>query len=260
MILVMPFGSTGSFTDKEWANGIGRDNGWETFVARDLVDAVDHRYRTVPRGSARILAGLSEGGYGAVNIGIHHPGEFATIESWSGYMVADNLGAIFGHRPRLLTRNTPLDTLPAAASALRRAPRLRLVLHRKRRPDAQAERRVRPRARRATGSRTDSSSCAAGTTGLSGAATRRRPISPRPGGSMVRRLALLPLVVVLSAAAAGWLYLVEPGLPGPRIGEALPLDELSRHDRRAASLVRRRLGDRSPCCSGCMHGGRPSSG
>ena len=48
---------------------------------------------------------------------------------------------------------------------------------------------------------------------------------------MVRRLALLPLVVVLSAAAAGWLYLLEPGLPGPRIAEALPLDELSRHDR-----------------------------
>ena len=120
LILVMPFGSTGSFTDKEWANGIGRDNGWETFVARDLVDAVDHRYRTVPRGSARILAGLSEGGYGAVNIGLHHPGEFATIESGSGYMVADDLGAIFGHRPRLLTRNTPLDTLAAAAPALRR--------------------------------------------------------------------------------------------------------------------------------------------
>ena len=48
---------------------------------------------------------------------------------------------------------------------------------------------------------------------------------------MVRRLALLPLVVVLGAAAAGWLYLLEPGLPGPRIAEALPLDELSRHDR-----------------------------
>ncbi len=47
---------------------------------------------------------------------------------------------------------------------------------------------------------------------------------------MARRLALPPLVVVLSIAAAGWLYLVEPNLPGPRIGEALPLDELSHHD------------------------------
>ncbi len=35
--------------------------------------------------------------------------------------------------------------------------------------------------------------------------------------------------MLVSAAATGWLYLVRPGLPGPRIGEALPLDELSRH-------------------------------
>ena len=52
MILVMPFGSTGSFTDKEWANGIGRDEGWETFLSRDVVQAVDGRYRTIPLGGA----------------------------------------------------------------------------------------------------------------------------------------------------------------------------------------------------------------
>jgi lysyl-tRNA synthetase class 2 len=34
---------------------------------------------------------------------------------------------------------------------------------------------------------------------------------------------------MVAAAATGWLYLVRPQLPGPRIGEALPLDELSRH-------------------------------
>ena len=50
MILVMPFGSTGTFTDKEWANGSAR-TGWETFVARDLVRAVDARYRTIRRGA-----------------------------------------------------------------------------------------------------------------------------------------------------------------------------------------------------------------
>jgi enterochelin esterase-like enzyme len=120
MILVMPFGSTSSFTDKEWANGIGRNAKWETFLSRDVVSAVDHRYRTIRSGSARVLAGLSEGGYGALNIGIHHPGEFATIESWSGYVRADDLGSIFGHRPSLLTWNSPLDTLTAAAAALRR--------------------------------------------------------------------------------------------------------------------------------------------
>jgi len=121
MILVMPFGSTGQFTDKEWANGIGANQAWETFLARDVVRAVDSRYRTIRSGSARVIAGLSEGGYGAVNIALHHPGEFGVVESWSGYMRADDLGAIFEHRRALLAYNTPLDTLSAVAPTLRRA-------------------------------------------------------------------------------------------------------------------------------------------
>jgi enterochelin esterase-like enzyme len=119
-ILVMPYGSTGTFTDKEWANGIRPGEGWETFVARDLVRAIDARYRTVPRGSARALVGLSEGGYGALNIGLHHPGEFRVLESWSGYELADDLKSIFGGNPRLLRRNSPLHTLPKVARTLRR--------------------------------------------------------------------------------------------------------------------------------------------
>jgi len=121
MILVMPFGSTGSFTDKEWANGVGRDDAWETFLARDVVRAVDQRYRTIANGSGRALAGLSEGGYGALNIGLHHPGEFRVLESWSGYERADDLGSVFRHRSDLLARNSPLSTLDGVASALRRA-------------------------------------------------------------------------------------------------------------------------------------------
>jgi len=45
-----------------------------------------------------------------------------------------------------------------------------------------------------------------------------------------RKAVALPVVVTVALAATGWLYLVRPPeLPGPRIGEALPLDELSRH-------------------------------
>jgi enterochelin esterase-like enzyme len=120
MILVMPFGSTGSFTDKEWANGVRPHEAWETFVARDLVRAIDRRYRTIRRGNARALGGLSEGGYGALNIGLHHPGEFRVLESWSGYEKAADIGAIFGHRRKLLAANSPLDRLATVAPALRR--------------------------------------------------------------------------------------------------------------------------------------------
>jgi enterochelin esterase-like enzyme len=121
MILVMPFGSTGSFTDKEWANGTRPNEGWETFLARDVVKAVDARFRTIRAGSGRGIGGLSEGGYGALNIAIHHPGEFGLVESWSGYEIADNLPSIFAGRKSLLTYNSPLDTISKEAAALRRA-------------------------------------------------------------------------------------------------------------------------------------------
>jgi enterochelin esterase-like enzyme len=121
MILVMPFGSTGSFTDKEWANGVGKGNAWETFVSRDVVRAVDAKYRTIRSGTARALAGLSEGGYAALNIGIHHPREFRVLESWSGYERADDIAAIFADSAALLRHNSPSATLPKAAASLRRA-------------------------------------------------------------------------------------------------------------------------------------------
>ena len=121
MILVMPFGSTGTFTDKEWANGVRPSEGWATFVARDLVRAIDSRFRTIPDGAHRVLGGLSEGGYGALNIGLQHPGEFRVLESWSCYEKADDIRSIFADRRRLLDLNSPLATLPSAATVLKAA-------------------------------------------------------------------------------------------------------------------------------------------
>src|SRR5579862_7468419 len=46
---------------------------------------------------------------------------------------------------------------------------------------------------------------------------------------MLRRAASVPLALGVAFAASGWLYLVRPSLPGPRVAEALPLDELSKH-------------------------------
>ena len=120
LILVMPFGSTGTFTDKEWANGVRPHERWETFLARDVVKAIDARYRTIPSAGGRAIGGLSEGGYAAINIALHHPGEFSVVESWSGYEKADNIRSIFGDRKPLLAFNSPSSYLPRAAPALRR--------------------------------------------------------------------------------------------------------------------------------------------
>lgn len=121
LILVMPFGSTGTFTDKEWADGSGADEGWGTFVWRDVVHAIDARYRTIATQRGRGIGGLSEGGYGAVNLALQHPHEFSLVESWSGYERAAANHSIFGRQLEGLAVNTPLDQVRPTAPTLRRS-------------------------------------------------------------------------------------------------------------------------------------------
>jgi lysyl-tRNA synthetase class 2 len=52
---------------------------------------------------------------------------------------------------------------------------------------------------------------------------------------MLRKAGALPVLLAVSFAASGWLYLVNPSLPGPHVRLALPLDELSHHA--SASLL-----------------------
>ncbi len=122
MILAMPFGSTGSFTDEEWANGVQPKSAWETFLARDVVRAVDARYRTIPSGGARALAGLSEGGYGALQHRPAPPGRVSRARELVGLRARrrHRLGIRSSGRD-CLRRNSPALTLRGAAPALRRA-------------------------------------------------------------------------------------------------------------------------------------------
>jgi enterochelin esterase-like enzyme len=120
-IIVMPYGTSGYFTDEQWANGVRPGSDWESFVASDLVDAIDQRYRTIPTGPGRAIGGLSSGGYGAFNIALHHAGEFGMVESWSGYVLAEDLHSIFDESPSLLAYNSPLLYLRDVAPALRAA-------------------------------------------------------------------------------------------------------------------------------------------
>jgi S-formylglutathione hydrolase FrmB len=82
-------GSRSGDTDPEWLNwGPGRN--WETATAKDLVRVVDSRYRTIATRSGRMLVGISGGGYGATLIGLHNPGVYSVVESWSGYFHPTN--------------------------------------------------------------------------------------------------------------------------------------------------------------------------
>jgi enterochelin esterase-like enzyme len=59
------------------------------------------------------------GGYGSLNVGLHHPGEFHVLESWSGYERADKIVSIFGRGKKRLAYNSPRSYIPDVARRLR---------------------------------------------------------------------------------------------------------------------------------------------
>ncbi|BDI28093.1 endo-1,4-beta-xylanase [Capsulimonas corticalis] len=115
-ILVMPDGNyAGSkYGDSEWVNSAdGRDR-YEDYVAKETVAWADANLRTQSAAQSRILCGVSEGGYGAVNIGLHHPEVFGKVVALSGYYHNDGSGwarQVMGHDPQYLRANSPLDYL-----------------------------------------------------------------------------------------------------------------------------------------------------
>ncbi len=116
-ILVMPEGAPNLLDDTEWVNGAGRHQAWMNYIATDVVRAIDHRFRTIARRADRAIAGLSEGGYAALNIGLHHLGEFGLLESWSGYTKASTATRYFGGRAALEAANSPaLEAVSRRAS------------------------------------------------------------------------------------------------------------------------------------------------
>ena len=57
---------------------------YDDYIARELVAAVDARYRTHARRESRGIAGLSMGGYGAITLALAYPEVFAAAASHSG--------------------------------------------------------------------------------------------------------------------------------------------------------------------------------
>jgi enterochelin esterase-like enzyme len=113
MIIVAPQGSTSRFAS---ATGYvdGLQGNWGTYITRDLVNEIDSNYRTVESAEGRAIAGLSEGGYGAMNLGLKNTSEFGVVGSFSGYFTIDqhDLRKLFGGDRGLAEANSPMIFLP----------------------------------------------------------------------------------------------------------------------------------------------------
>ncbi len=109
LIIVSPDGNGFEKGPSEWGNSADQRQLMETFVARDLVNYVDAKYRTIPEAAYRGIGGLSMGGFGAANIGIHHPDVFGFVISLGGYFHAQ--GLIWGNNPAYIRENSPATVL-----------------------------------------------------------------------------------------------------------------------------------------------------
>lgn len=107
-VAVMPVAGrvNGKRSDEEWAGP------WETYLVRDVVPWSTAHLSLSDRESDRAIAGLSAGGFGAVDIALRHLGLFGVAESWSGYfqpfrdgpLTHANAAELAAHDPTLLVR------------------------------------------------------------------------------------------------------------------------------------------------------------
>jgi S-formylglutathione hydrolase FrmB len=117
MIVVMPDGDDGFYTTWNYLGdwpGCRRNRPpnaepadaycvpwphYDEYIARDVVQFVDRRYRTLADRRHRGIAGLSMGGYGAVALALSYPDVFSAAASHSG-VLAPAVGGGQGAVPR----------------------------------------------------------------------------------------------------------------------------------------------------------------
>src|SRR5947209_4692399 len=110
LILILPDGNGRPGATSEWGNSYDQQQLIETYVASDLVKYVDQKYRTLAQPPSRGIGGLSMGGFGAMNIAVHHPEIFGTVISLGGYYRAE--GNIWGNNAAYIQQNSPADVFP----------------------------------------------------------------------------------------------------------------------------------------------------
>jgi enterochelin esterase-like enzyme len=113
MIVVSPSAATSFASDSECLNAVGGPQ-FETYLTRDVVGFIDQHYRTVRQASGRAIGGMSSGGYCALNLGLHHQGEFSVILAHEPYGTPGSSARwrLLGGSQALYGANCPIGYLP----------------------------------------------------------------------------------------------------------------------------------------------------
>lgn len=121
MIIVMPDGriNGSASSDSEWANTPAGN--YESYVI-DVVHNVDARFASIPSRDARVIAGYSAGGLGALNLALHHLDIFGAVEVWSGAFGETPVGVFAGATPAQTRYYSPMEYVARLRPAVARYP------------------------------------------------------------------------------------------------------------------------------------------
>jgi enterochelin esterase-like enzyme len=114
-IAVLPAAGPDRGYNGEWAGPVS------AALVDDVVPWIDANLPTVASRRGRVIAGLSAGGFGAVDIALRHPDLFGAVEAWSAYFRPLRDGPFRHASRRALAANDPTKLAPALAATLHRA-------------------------------------------------------------------------------------------------------------------------------------------
>lgn len=118
-IAVFPDGNGGNNRDSEYINSADGKRPVEDYITKKLVDYIDANFLTIPNSQNRAIGGLSEGGFGSINLGLKHQDVFGYILSFSGYgQISQNTltRKLIDNSAKIIHDNSPIEYIPALTS------------------------------------------------------------------------------------------------------------------------------------------------
>ncbi|MFC1786344.1 alpha/beta hydrolase-fold protein [Candidatus Neomarinimicrobiota bacterium] len=85
VIVVVPDGSSGPFLGSNYSNSTLYGL-FEDYIAFDVIDYIDSKYKTIPSKDNRAIMGHSMGGEGSMRIALKHPELYSGVASHSGVL------------------------------------------------------------------------------------------------------------------------------------------------------------------------------
>jgi enterochelin esterase-like enzyme len=109
-------GRGGAVVDPQCSDTYDRSELFDRYLGVTVPADIDKHYRTIATPSARAIMGMSEGGYCAAILSLHHPGVFGSQISFSGYYTAGATGgsakAPFGNNATSINNGSPNYVAP----------------------------------------------------------------------------------------------------------------------------------------------------